>query len=1237
MGEQLDYTTLKWVKDEIQESLNQTQQALEAFIEDPSDTTQIRFCATYLHQVYGTLQMVEIYGAALLAEEMEKVANALLNNRIAQKNDAYDVLIRAVIQLPSYLESLERGQPDIPMVLTPLLNDLRASRGEPLLSENAFFSPDLDAPPPPKQSSPNKTYPDASTYARKLRPIFQVSLLGWFREKDTVGSLKKLAAVLRELQNACDGEGARRLWWVAGGIIEALLEDGLEISSSVKMLMGQVDREIKRLIDQGEEALTTEPRSELLKNCLFYIGSSSSNGPRAQALKQTFNLAELLPYGGSMDQARDDMKGSTADILKNVSSVIKDDLLHVKDQLDIFVRDSDRDVAELQPLGENLGRTADTLAMLGLGDLRKVIQDQATSIERLVARGDKPDDNTLMEMASALLYVEASLDNVAESQRNCDEAEAPDLSVHDDGEPSAVLLPPSEQIQITNLVIKEAREVLADVKEGFNTFAVEPTQFEAIEESPAKLVQIQGALAVMNFTRAADLLGAATAFIRNNVLASRAAPDSDQLDTLADAITSIEYFLEAVQEGRSHPEGVLTVAAVSVEQLGHSATNMLTPEAPPPVDAPTGEQELPAIEEQSDDEKAVEFAPAETGEIDEIASSESVATTSPEALMTAAGEEIYPEEEVDEEILEIFIEEADEVLGTMADCLHAWRANLDDQKSLETLRRSYHTIKGSGRLAGAMVMGDFAWTMELLLNRVLENKINPSPALFKVLEHSEIALRGLLAHLKGETQQRPPIRILVAQAEALIGGESLDVSEIFNPAETANIASVLDDNVLVESEEPDDINLDLAHEKSIEPTQVQEFAPAETVVATNESVPEPAFDPVLVDVFRKETATHLETLNRFLRAHGNQLEAALDDDLHRALHTLHGSARMANVTGIAEISDPMDRLIRTLGEKELPLSSESLIVLREFTDSVERQVVDFEQVDIETLDNSALLAHITQLLKQAQAAPSATEETTTSDVDADFDSVEVDDELVAIFLEEANEILGNIDEHMQAWRDGDNETAAIHELQRALHTLKGGARLANFPAIGDLIHALESVLETVDEGHIKADAALPERVQRGIDWLVRATEHVRNNTTLEPDLVLLEQIANFANASEPETTLIETPDTSVADGTDANAEQAPNTIEPDVQAIEEEREPSFDSAATESEHSPAVESLEYPAEREALEESAVAAPGTEEENTEFLTAPLPIEPPAEEAIETSDDVQITDAESPTALENAEQI
>ena len=100
MGDRHDYVALDWVKGEISETLNQARQALEAFVENPGDSTRLRFCLTYIHQVHGTLQMVEFYGAALLAEEMEKLAQALMHGSASREGEALDVLMQAILQLP---------------------------------------------------------------------------------------------------------------------------------------------------------------------------------------------------------------------------------------------------------------------------------------------------------------------------------------------------------------------------------------------------------------------------------------------------------------------------------------------------------------------------------------------------------------------------------------------------------------------------------------------------------------------------------------------------------------------------------------------------------------------------------------------------------------------------------------------------------------------------------------------------------------------------------------------------------------------------------------------------------------------------------------------------------------------------------------------------------------------------------------------------------------------------------
>src|SRR5678815_382222 len=144
----IDFTTLGWIKPELDETLRQARIEIEAFAEDPSDTSRMRFCASYLHQVQGTLRMVELYAPAMVAEEMEQLAQALQAGSTPSRDEACATLMRGVVLLPDYLERLQGGHKDIPIVLLPLLNEIRAARGETGLSESVLFSPDLQRPLP---------------------------------------------------------------------------------------------------------------------------------------------------------------------------------------------------------------------------------------------------------------------------------------------------------------------------------------------------------------------------------------------------------------------------------------------------------------------------------------------------------------------------------------------------------------------------------------------------------------------------------------------------------------------------------------------------------------------------------------------------------------------------------------------------------------------------------------------------------------------------------------------------------------------------------------------------------------------------------------------------------------------------------------------------------------------------------------------------------------------------------
>ena len=178
----MDHATLRWVQGDIEETLTQARSALEKFSEDSHSSHYVQSCADALHSVHGVLEMLEYYGACLLLEEMESLCRLLLRAEAdGAKEEMCELLLRSILQLREYLNYLRAGHQDTPTIFMPLLNDLRCVRGEPLLSENALFAPDLNVELPIPDKIHDLDEDQLREFARRLRAYYQKGLLGWYQ------------------------------------------------------------------------------------------------------------------------------------------------------------------------------------------------------------------------------------------------------------------------------------------------------------------------------------------------------------------------------------------------------------------------------------------------------------------------------------------------------------------------------------------------------------------------------------------------------------------------------------------------------------------------------------------------------------------------------------------------------------------------------------------------------------------------------------------------------------------------------------------------------------------------------------------------------------------------------------------------------------------------------------------------------------------------------------------------
>ena len=234
----IDYTALGWVKPELDETLAQARLEIEAFVENPSDSSRMRFCAGYLHQVQGTLRMVELYAPAMVAEEMERLARALQDGQVAEREAACATLMRGAVLLPDYLERLQGGHKDIPIVLLPLLNELRAARGATGLSESVLFAPDLMRPVPAGAVPTGDG--DAAVGAGERLEVLAAQMAQW-PEGGEPADGAALADALEALLPHAGDETLRRMLWVAQRTAEAIAAGAIAADAGLRVVEGWND------------------------------------------------------------------------------------------------------------------------------------------------------------------------------------------------------------------------------------------------------------------------------------------------------------------------------------------------------------------------------------------------------------------------------------------------------------------------------------------------------------------------------------------------------------------------------------------------------------------------------------------------------------------------------------------------------------------------------------------------------------------------------------------------------------------------------------------------------------------------------------------------------------------------------------------------------------------------------------------------------------------------------------
>ncbi|MEQ9208595.1 MAG: Hpt domain-containing protein, partial [Pseudomonadales bacterium] len=883
--------SLNWAVDELNNELNLVLRILENYSENPQGEGSLDECLQHLKQVTGIFAVTNMAIPQLLGEELQTAISDYSTQTGKAATDTISLVAEAILELSSYL-----GNPKRIKRLIPQINNLRALTERELFTESSAVEINLSKGFRAFRK-PSPTPLDSQTI-RKLRMLYQKTVLSLFKSglsKETLGSLQKVFKILYQMGGT---PYLSALGYSGLTLIERLQSNRLTLNIAVKSLFKRLDDVLKKL-----NAGTDYEDPGLLKNILYYVACGSDHGKLSAKLIQIFSLQEFADDSGTATQGNS--LSMEPELVARVIEVLQTEIEQAKTWLDDCLHQVCKFDESVKQVKAILRRADDTLVMVGADAPRKSAQKLLEILEEW-AKLDSEKDLSIEDLdrfANEMVNLESQLGRLSHPSTN-----GSDESAGVSGAKATIL--------------DESRVALTQIKTSINQFIESNWQWAMLREVPSSLAMVEGALRFYPLDDLAKVVNCIRRYVSESLLERREEPNQQEIELFADVIVAVDYYLESLERGTAFNLDFLIEKAIdNCSTLGFSYPEVSEKE-PEKTEEPTEPgtrttDQSPGFTDTSQiNKEGPAQSPAPTqGERPSTENKESANVDIPEPEATAnepaVQESGESEDDNDFEIIEIFVEEAGEILPVALEQLKEWREN-GDKAALLDLRRGFHTLKGGGRMIGASVLGELSWALENLLNRIIDGSVEITQEIYELTQEALHQYPALLEELASSGQETSNENIERIQTRAHVLSDPL--------ANTSSAPEEREESIDSDSEAP---------EPSLE-NEPQEATGAEVISdglsASTNIEPDPEIDEV-VTTFVSEAESHRKSIIQLIAAASSNKNEDLSGQLVTILHTLSDSARVAELDDLADSIIPMQKMLQLYNSFNAGLSSEFIALL----------------------------------------------------------------------------------------------------------------------------------------------------------------------------------------------------------------------------------------------------------------------------------------------------------------------
>ena len=1154
MQAQFNPLPLLSVKPGLDGSLANIGRELESFFSSSGNGQQaLKNALEELHRVGGVLRMLSLTGPVVFCAELEKLLQEFVPAQDVSASQR-DVIRRALFGLTHYLDALADGASNATLRLFHEYQELLQARGLEMAFEVDLFFPSLQVELPESLLQPPQES-DATARIKAARVQYQQALLRWLRQ-DGTDALRSMMEAVRSVITCVPQNQQRAFWWVAFGLLDCLIHDGIPPELNVKKSLSRIDLKMKSLSDGSafdEEASVSE--------ALYLIARSHSVSDTVEQIKNIYALDDYLPGESPVPPSE------TAAALDNMRA-----------QLNAAEQSWESCVAEEAGACQRFAIDMEKVHALSEQLDRNTLQFLSKQIHNAALQADGPERarRISMDMAMALLLLDSGIEHYQHLGSGFQELarilssrlQAGMMRMPEDENKLANLISLYCQMEQREVMVPLATEMqgnLQHIEQNLNAFFNNAAKRVELSQVGRLLSQVQGGLHILSLDVAVQLMGTLRQVTERYVKGET--PSATEMRTVAAAVSTLEEYVHGLVLGQKPDASALNSVLQEITEMRAAA----------------GQKEMPLPEE--------EIVPAGVS-------------------IRTGGE--------DEELLEVFLEEAREVMETLRNNLEISRLHMDSREPLVTMRRGFHTLKGSGRMVGLTELGEVAWAVERAMNKWLQENKPAMPALLDMIGDAEVLFQHWIDMLKsGSTTATIDTAYLLTVADCIENGKEIPQPKL--PPEQPAPEAVIEAIVPAAVERAED----------------------------NVEIGSVSLSQVLFDIATEEAAGHVRALRKQLAALHENESHIVSYDFMRAAHTLAGVNRTMGFVQIAELAYALelwleeridkpkvvseqqmvfiDQVVQRLDElcvmvreqrKEPPRQPELIAQLQadkgitavgeapapvaEIPPALELELpaapvesvpaaealpaFEFElpATPVESipapvaipafeLELSAIPAEqaaapetlpplefelpVTPV--ERAAAPEATPEITlefplpvesapqvpqpvaelsvpspepeTAEIVATTEEKpeqlqaqrgrtvrdEVDGQLLPIFLEEAHELYPQIGTTLRAWREQPGDKQLGRTLQRSLHTLKGSARMAGAMRLGELTHRVEDRVDKAVAGG-ELNTELWNELDNYLDRIGNAIEQLQHPQAAAPEAHIAPPAGEVPAKQQPE-------------------------------------------------------------------------------------------------------------------------